>query len=184
MAGMAAHGDRDRATRARLSRPLAASLAVLRTSKTHQRPGRPSPACRYPGARPAPTPRPASPAITSSGRATWWKSPAGCWQPVLVMTLSSPCAIWRATQENDGHWPQNQWVDGVREWRSIQLDETALPVLLVNLLRRNGALDEDNYASFWPMVDTAVKYILRTGPPRWKTGGRMCAGTHHLHFPS
>ena len=24
----------------------------------------------------------------------------------------------RATQENDGHWPQNQWVDGVREWRS------------------------------------------------------------------
>jgi glucoamylase len=35
-----------------------------------------------------------------------------------------------ATQEPDGHWAQNQWLDGRPYWNGIQLDEAGLPILL------------------------------------------------------
>ena len=35
----------------------------------------------------------------------------------------------------DGHWPQNMWVSGATYWDGIQLGETVLPILLVDLLR-------------------------------------------------
>jgi GH15 family glucan-1,4-alpha-glucosidase len=35
-----------------------------------------------------------------------------------------------ATQIEDGHWQQNQWLGGRPFWEGIQLDETAFPVLL------------------------------------------------------
>ena len=78
----------------------------------------------------------------------------------------------RATQDGDGHWPQNQLVDGSKVWDSIQMGETALPVLLVNLLMREGVLAPDDLARFWPMVRAAVGYIARKGPSsqedRWE----------------
>ena len=40
-----------------------------------------------------------------------------------------------ASQEPDGHWPQNQWVDGVPYWTGLQLDEAAYPILLAGDLR-------------------------------------------------
>ncbi len=40
------------------------------------------------------------------------------------------------TQAEDGHWPQNMWIDGKPFWSGIQLDETAFPILLVNLAHR------------------------------------------------
>jgi len=40
------------------------------------------------------------------------------------------------TQEADGHWPQNMWMDGSPYWGGIQMDETAFPILLVDLARR------------------------------------------------
>src|SRR6185295_14637319 len=40
-----------------------------------------------------------------------------------------------ATQEPDGHWVQNQWLDGVAYWEGVQLDEAAYPILLVGALR-------------------------------------------------
>jgi len=33
----------------------------------------------------------------------------------------------QVTQEADGHWPQNMWLDGTPYWSGIQMDETALP---------------------------------------------------------
>jgi glucoamylase len=78
----------------------------------------------------------------------------------------------RATQDGDGHWSQNQLVDGSKVWDSIQLGETALPVLLVDLLSREGVLSPDDRAQFWPMVRAAVGYIAREGPSsqedRWE----------------
>ena len=47
----------------------------------------------------------------------------------------------RTTQEADGHWPQNMWLDGTPYWGGIQMDETAFPILLVDLAQREGALD-------------------------------------------
>ncbi len=46
-----------------------------------------------------------------------------------------------ATQEPDGSWVQNQWVDGVSYWSGVQLDEAAYPVLLAGALRRGGAVE-------------------------------------------
>ncbi len=46
-----------------------------------------------------------------------------------------------ASQEPDGHWVQNQWVDGTPFWSGVQLDEAAYPILLVGALRRGGAGD-------------------------------------------
>jgi glucoamylase len=78
----------------------------------------------------------------------------------------------QATQEADGHWAQNMWLDGSPYWNGIQMDETALPVLLVDLARREKALDPVDLARFWPMVRQAVAYLVRNGPvspqDRWE----------------
>lgn len=46
-----------------------------------------------------------------------------------------------ATQEPDGHWAQNQWVDGGAYWGGIQLDEAAYPILLAGAVRDAAAAD-------------------------------------------
>jgi glucoamylase len=78
----------------------------------------------------------------------------------------------RVTQELDGHWPQNMWLDGTPFWSGIQLDETALPILLVDLARRMGALTPTDIVGLWSMVRRAAGYIVRNGPvtqqDRWE----------------
>ncbi|HTM40235.1 MAG TPA: glucan 1,4-alpha-glucosidase [Terriglobales bacterium] len=78
----------------------------------------------------------------------------------------------RVTQESDGHWPQNMWLDGTSYWQGIQMDETALPILLVDLLRRESALSDGQLADFWPMVRRAAGFVVRNGPvtqqDRWE----------------
>ena len=78
----------------------------------------------------------------------------------------------RDTQEEDGHWPQNMWSSGESFWSAIQLGETAAPLLLADLLHREGVLDDAGLASYWPMARRAVAYILRSGPStqeeRWE----------------
>jgi glucoamylase len=78
----------------------------------------------------------------------------------------------RATQSADGHWPQNMWVSSAQYWTGVQLGETAFPVLLVDMLRRDGAVQSGPLARYWPMVRRAVAYIVRTGPStqqdRWE----------------
>ena len=45
-----------------------------------------------------------------------------------------------AVQEPDGHWVQNSWLDGRPYWRGVQLDETAFPILLYDLVLGAGAI--------------------------------------------
>jgi glucoamylase len=76
----------------------------------------------------------------------------------------------RATQEPDGHWPQNMWLDGTAHWTGIQMDETALPILAVGLAAREAAgVDVREY---WPMVRAAAAFIVANGPvsaeDRWE----------------
>jgi glucoamylase len=77
-----------------------------------------------------------------------------------------------ATQEADGHWAQNMWLDGSPYWQGIQMDETALPILLVDLAWREAALDAADRTRFWPMVRNAAAYLVRNGPvspeDRWE----------------
>ena len=77
-----------------------------------------------------------------------------------------------ATQEADGHWPQNMWLDGTPYWNGIQIDEAAFPILLVDLARREGALEADALKRFWPMVRRAASFVVCNGPvtqeDRWE----------------
>ena len=76
------------------------------------------------------------------------------------------------TQEADGHWPQNMWMDGSPYWGGIQMDETAFPILLIDLACRKGALKENEVARLWPMVRKAAGFLLANGPvtpqDRWE----------------
>ncbi len=81
-------------------------------------------------------------------------------------------AYLQATQQPDGHWSQNMWLDGSPYWDGIQMDETALPILLVDLAHREKALADADLARFWPMVRQAAGYLVRNGPvspqDRWE----------------
>jgi glucoamylase len=76
-----------------------------------------------------------------------------------------------ATQSLDGHWPQNFTPDGTAYWTGLQLDETALPVLLAVRLHELGLLDATQ-----PIVRTMVRracaYLAANGPysdeDRWE----------------
>ena len=73
------------------------------------------------------------------------------------------------TQEGDGRWPQNMWLDGTAYWPGIQMDEIALPILLADQLKREGALGS---VDPWPTVRKAASYLVRNGPvtpqDRWE----------------
>lgn len=81
------------------------------------------------------------------------------------------------TQHADGHWPQNMWVDGKAYWQGLQMDETALPILLFDLAAREGALLPEDLATrrFWPMVRAAAAFLVCNGPvtpqDRWEEDG-------------
>ena len=75
----------------------------------------------------------------------------------------------RATQLADGHWNQNQWLGGKQYWTGVQLDETALPVLLATSLAERNSLEGIEVAD---MIRRALSFIARTGPAssqdRWE----------------
>ena len=99
-----------------------------------------------------------------------------------------------ATQEPDGHWVQNQWVDGVAYWQGVQLDEAAYPILLAGALRLGGASHmhgrSEEAAAFAQLVDagaldrmiaSAASFIARTGPAtlqdRWEENPGLTPST-------
>lgn len=74
-----------------------------------------------------------------------------------------------ATQQEDGHWVQNQWLGGEPFWGGIQLDETAFPVLLASMLHEH---DELHDIPVRDMVCRALRFVAREGPTttedRWE----------------
>ncbi len=79
------------------------------------------------------------------------------------------------TQEEDGHWAQNLWLDGRPYWNGLQMDETALPVLLLDLIRRESPTALRSLPFWWPMIHKAASFIVRNGPvtqqDRWEEDG-------------
>jgi glucoamylase len=77
-----------------------------------------------------------------------------------------------ATQEADGRWPQNMWLDGRAYWGGSQMDEAAFPILLVDLLRRQTPAALGELKRWWPMVRRAAGFIACNGPvtqqDRWE----------------
>jgi glucoamylase len=78
----------------------------------------------------------------------------------------------QTTQQTDGHWAQNMMVNGQPFWNGIQMDETALPILLINLAIREKILTQSEIKKLWPMVRKAALYIILNGPispeDRWE----------------
>jgi glucoamylase len=77
-----------------------------------------------------------------------------------------------ATQEAEGNWAQNLWLDGRPYWGGIQMDETAFPILLVDLMRREAPEAFGKLERWWLLVQKAVSFIIRNGPvtqqDRWE----------------
>jgi glucoamylase len=77
-----------------------------------------------------------------------------------------------STQLKDGHWSQNMWIDGTPYWGGIQLDETAFPILITDLARREKVLNQEELKKLWPMIRSAAIYLVKNGPvalqDRWE----------------
>lgn len=77
-----------------------------------------------------------------------------------------------STQEEDGRWAQNLWLDGTPYWNGLQMDEVAFPILFAEMLRREGKLEDlDPY----PMIRGAASFLVCHGPvtgqDRWEENG-------------
>jgi glucoamylase len=73
------------------------------------------------------------------------------------------------SQQADGGFPQNFWVDGTPYWQGVQLDEVAFPIMLAwRLWQAEGLQNFDPY----PMVKAATCYLIDHGPvtqqERWE----------------
>ena len=77
-----------------------------------------------------------------------------------------------ASQEEDGRWSQNMWLEGVPFWKGIQLDEVALPVLMVHTSFKKKFLSDSRCKRYWPKIKKALSFIVTHGPStpqdRWE----------------
>lgn len=77
------------------------------------------------------------------------------------------------SQQDDGGFAQNFWVDGTPYWHGVQLDEVAFPVVLAWRLWKAGALQQfDPY----PMVEAAARFLVRRGPATGQERWEECGG--------
>lgn len=83
-----------------------------------------------------------------------------------------------ATQNEDGHWHQNQWLGGKPYWQGVQLDETAFPVLLAAALAERDALGG---MAVEACVRRALAFLIAQGPAspqdRWEEDAGVNAFT-------
>ena len=98
-----------------------------------------------------------------------------------VASAKSVLDYLATTQEADGHWSQNSWLDGRPYWSGIQIDETAFPILLYDMLLRAGAIGRSDRERYAGMIQAAAGYIVRNGPStqqdRWEEDSGYSAFT-------
>ncbi len=103
------------------------------------------------------------------------------WTRDMVQTASALVACGRAetarralvylacTQQNDGGFAQNFWIDGTPYWGGKQLDEVAFPIILAWRLWKANALGE---LKIFPFVERAAGCLVRQAPithqERWE----------------
>ncbi len=73
------------------------------------------------------------------------------------------------TQQPDGGFAQNFWIDGTPYWRGVQLDEVAFPLILAWRLWKENELDRMDIFTF---VERAAGFLVRHSPitnqERWE----------------
>jgi glucoamylase len=102
--------------------------------------------------------------ITWSGPAIWWKLRSVSWLPVHNSDAVRVLRYLESTQEADGYWAQNMWLDGRPYWMGLQMDETAFPILLVDALRREAPKEAGDLRRWWKLVHRAAGFLARNGP--------------------
>ncbi len=82
------------------------------------------------------------------------------------------------SQQPDGGFPQNFWLDGTPLWGNVQLDEVAFPVMLAWRLWQAGGL---GLFDPYPMVRQAARFLIEKGPAtpqeRWEEAGGYSPST-------
>jgi glucoamylase len=103
------------------------------------------------------------------------------WTRDMVQTASALLACGRAetarralvylacTQQQDGGFAQNFWIDGTPYWSGKQLDEVAFPIILAwRLWKANGM----GVLNIFPFVERAAGFLVRHAPithqERWE----------------
>jgi glucoamylase len=73
------------------------------------------------------------------------------------------------TQQPDGGFAQNFWIDGTPYWRGLQLDEVAFPLILAWRLWNAKELGQ---MDIFPFVERAAGFLVKQGPitnqERWE----------------
>ena len=73
------------------------------------------------------------------------------------------------TQQPDGGFAQNFWIDGTPYWSGLQLDEVAFPIILAWRLWKHDELDQ---MDIFPFVERAAGFLARhcpiTNQERWE----------------
>ncbi|HXR40095.1 MAG TPA: glycoside hydrolase family 15 protein [Terracidiphilus sp.] len=103
------------------------------------------------------------------------------WTRDMVQTATAMLACGRAetarralvylacTQQPDGGFAQNFWIDGTPYWSGLQLDEVAFPIILAWRLWKADALGE---LQVFPFVERAAGFLVRYAPithqERWE----------------
>ena len=92
-------------------------------------------------------------------------------------TTASKSLDWLLTtlQQPDGHFVQNAFLDGTPYWNSVQMDETALPIVLAWKLGRTDAATYTNHIK--PAADYIVKHGPVTQQERWEENSGYSPGT-------
>ena len=73
------------------------------------------------------------------------------------------------TQQDDGGFAQNFWIDGQPYWRGVQLDEAAFPIMLAGRLDRAKALkDFDPYQMVLRGAEFLILHAPVTQQERWE----------------
>lgn len=146
------------------------SVGVLKTLETKRASGGRVAALATPWGR-------ARSATSGTYHAVWTRDLVHCMTGLLAAGVEDEArqalVFLRTTQHPDGHWPQNMLLDGERLWgTNEELDEAAQPILLVELLRREGLLDPAVLEAAWEMVKCAADHLVRVGPStrldRWE----------------
>ena len=77
-----------------------------------------------------------------------------------------------STQKADGSWPQNMWLEGTAHWKGVQMDQIALPIVLLDKCNAHNAIDKDRMSRYWPIIKKAIEYLIKNGPytqeDRWE----------------
>ncbi len=77
-----------------------------------------------------------------------------------------------STQKADGSWAQNMWLEGTPHWKGLQMDQTALPIVLINKCCIDNMIDKPRMKRYWPLVKKAIAFLINHGPytqqDRWE----------------